>query len=329
MNMPYANASPAQRGAVASARKSMPYQNRARNAVSQPQPSSPRKELENLMHKMEPGIKAALPANTIDSARFTRICFTIISQNSKILESCDPLSFIEAVMQAAQLGLEPNTSLGHCYLIPYGGKVSFQMGYQGYLELVQRSGRVTKISAHTVHENDVFDFAYGMDDYLVHKPVLKDRGEPIAYYATYKLINGGTGFEIMSVEDINAHRDQFSKASRNGKSPWQTSYDSMAKKTVLLKLMKYLPKQAIGLDLATAIATDGRTMAATSSINSDDLMRMNDKQALDFAQEEPIMIETFAEDDYEEYVEETAPAVTQPEAEASASLFEEAEIEEL
>ena len=53
-------------------------------------------------------------------------------------------------MQSAQLGLEPNTNLGHAYLIPYYDKnsgkkiVNLQLGYMGLLDLAHRSGMYQK-----------------------------------------------------------------------------------------------------------------------------------------------------------------------------------------
>lgn len=49
------------------------------------------------------------------------------------LKDCTQLSFLAALMNAAQLGLEPNTPLGQAYLIPYNSQ--FQIGYKGLIEL--------------------------------------------------------------------------------------------------------------------------------------------------------------------------------------------------
>lgn len=56
------------------------------------------------------------------------------------------------MMQAAQLGVEPNTPIGQAYLIPYGNQVQFQLGYKGLIDLAYRSGEVQSIQAHEVHE---------------------------------------------------------------------------------------------------------------------------------------------------------------------------------
>lgn len=53
------------------------------------------------------------------------------------------MSFLAALMNAAQLGLEPNTPLGQAYLIPYKNKsvleCQFQIGYKGLIDLAYRN----------------------------------------------------------------------------------------------------------------------------------------------------------------------------------------------
>lgn len=53
------------------------------------------------------------------------------------LKECTPMSFLSAMMNAAQLGLEPNTPLGQAYLILFKNKgvfeCQFQIGYKGLI----------------------------------------------------------------------------------------------------------------------------------------------------------------------------------------------------
>lgn len=207
--------------------------------------------IKGLIKRMEPQIAKALP-KTLEPERFTRIVLTAISSNPK-LQECTPQSFLGAMMQAAQLGLEPNTPLGQAYLIPYGRDCSFILGYQGLLTLAYRTGEYKDIYAHVVYENDEFEYELGLEPKLVHKPAMVDRGKPIAYYAVYHLKNGGYGMAVMSYDDMVKHRNQYSKASGK-QTPWVTSFDSMALKTVLKKVLKYAPKT---IEFAEADAADG------------------------------------------------------------------------
>lgn len=224
-------------------------QNKANN-TNQVKKASPSKGMEQLLTKMGGQIQKALPS-MVSSERFQRVALTAFSNNTK-LQQCDPMSFIAAMMQSAQLGLEPNTPLGQAYLIPYGKQVQFQIGYKGLLELAQRSGKIKTLYAHEVRENDTFDIDYGLDQTLTHKPLLKgNRGEVIGYYAVYHLDTGGNSFIFMTKDEVLEHAKRFSKTYNSG--PWQTDFDAMAKKTVIKQLLKYAP---LSIELQRATSMD-------------------------------------------------------------------------
>ena len=210
------------------------------------------KNIYELINSMKPEIARALPKH-LDPDRVARIAITAIRANPK-LQQCNPMSFLGALMQSSQLGLEPNTPLGQAYLIPYGNEVQFQVGYKGLIDLAYRSGQFKSIYAHEVHEKDVFEYEYGLDQKLVHKPAAKDRGKVIGYYAIFHLQNGGYGFAYMSIEDVEKHAAQYSQAVKKGwTSPWKTDFDAMAKKTVLKKVLKYAP---LSVEMARNVAAD-------------------------------------------------------------------------
>lgn len=210
--------------------------------------------LQDYIRKMESGIAKALPT-VITPERFTRMVLSAVSSNKKLGE-CTPASFLGAMMQAAQLGLEPNTPLGQAYLIPYDVKgtmkCQFQLGYKGLIDLAYRSGDVSIIQAHTVYANDTFSYQLGLEPELVHKPAMENRGDPIAFYAVFRTKNGGYGFEVMSIADVRNHAQKYSKSYKN--SPWQTNFEEMAKKTVLKRALKYAPLKS---EFVRAVAADG------------------------------------------------------------------------
>lgn len=92
--------------------------------------AKPKKTVQDLIQQMMPEIKKALP-NTITPERFSRIVLSALSTTPQ-LAICTPKSFLGAMMTAAQLGMEVNTPLGQCYLIPYKNhgidEVQFQLG---------------------------------------------------------------------------------------------------------------------------------------------------------------------------------------------------------
>lgn len=209
-------------------------------AVQQRVPSQ-YQTIQELFKRMEPEIAKALPKH-ITVERLTRVALTEVRKNPKLLE-CTTQSLLGALMLSAQLGLEPGI-LGHAYMIPYyNGKtkaqeVQFQIGYKGYLDLVRRSGELRTIDVHEVCKNDFFEYEYGLEPKLRHKPVLDNRGEPYCYYAVAHFKDGGFSFLVLSVSDVEKFRKR-SKSPDFG--PWGTDYDAMAKKTVIKQLCKFLP----------------------------------------------------------------------------------------
>jgi len=219
------------------------------------------KTINDLFEQMKPAIAQAIPKH-LTPDRLLRIATTSIRTNPK-LKVCSPESLLGAVMQCAQLGLEPSI-LGHAYLIPYKNKgvdeCQFQIGYKGLIELARRTGQISSIMAQAVHQNDEFEYEYGINEKLRHVPADGDRGPVVKYYSYAKFKDGGYSFMVMSRNDIVIHRDKFSKAKNFG--PWVDHFDEMAKKTVLKSLMKYMP---ISVEFQRAVDQDETTKYFDSS----------------------------------------------------------------
>ena len=208
-----------------------------------------------LIKAMEPEIRKALP-EVITPERFTRMALSALNITPKLRE-CTPMSFLAALMNAAQLGLEPNTPLGQAYLIPYNNKgvmeCQFQIGYKGLIDLSYRNPQMQIISAQAVYENDVFEYELGLNPKLEHRPALEDRGEVRLFYGMFKLVNGGYGFEVMSKAAMDAYAREYPKAFDSSFSPWKNNYIGMAKKTVIKQALKYAPLKT---DFRKALSND-------------------------------------------------------------------------
>ncbi|TDQ35246.1 recombination protein RecT [Aureibacillus halotolerans] len=232
--------------------------NKQNNAKDAPQ--DPSKTIAAYMKKMGPKIESALP-NHINADRMGRIALTTIQQNPALLECTIP-SLLGATLQAAQLGLEPGL-IGHCYFVPFNNKkkgpngkdvwqkeVTFIIGYKGMIDLARRSGHIESIYAQAVYSNDEFEYEFGLDPKLVHKPSLSDRGDFFAVYGVAKYKDGGFHIEVLGKDEIEKIR----KRSKGGeKGPWVTDYEEMAKKTVVRRMFKYLP---ISIEVQQGAAQD-------------------------------------------------------------------------
>lgn len=214
------------------------------------------------IEKQKPAILSALPRN-VDVDRFTRIVLTTIRLNPT-LASCNPMSVLAAVMQSAQLGLEPGSGLGEAYIIPYKGEATFQMGYRGLTKLAHNSGDVSMVEARAVFEGDTFDVQLGTDPFIKHVPAkTADRTWPelTHVYAVWTMKDGTKLFDWMTREEVEKHRDRYSKGlkRRDGRpsdSPWNDELGAveMAKKTIVIRSAKMVPLSA---ETARAFASDG------------------------------------------------------------------------
>lgn len=200
----------------------------------------------------------ALPKH-VNSERFVRIAITTIRQNPK-LAKCNQESLLGALMVSAQLGLEPGM-LGQCYLIPFENKKAgtiecqFQIGYKGLIELLRRSGQLSDIYSYAVYENDEFSIEYGLSRTLTHKPNFDDRGEIKGFYAVAILKDGAKAFEYMTKDEVIKHEEKYRKGSYKN-DVWNKNFKEMAQKTVVKKLLKWLP---VSVEFLENISRDEKT----------------------------------------------------------------------
>lgn len=225
----------------------------------------PAASLKTLLEKSQKEIAAALPKH-VTPERMMRIALTEARKNPALLR-CDRASFLGAVIQASQLGLEPGHALGHCYLIPHKNnkkgidEVQFMIGYRGMLDLVRRSGLYSHVIARLVCKGDEFTYEFGLNEKLTHKPAANAGDISHVYAIAFPKDGGKPIFDVMEVAEVDAVR-KGSKASENG--PWVTHYPEMAKKTVIRRLFKYLPATA---EMQKAITLDELADAGVSQGN--------------------------------------------------------------
>ncbi|MBP3086994.1 recombination protein RecT [Mycolicibacterium fortuitum] len=224
---------------------------RAQQSVAQQGKSGD--DLQANIQKMEQAFQLAMPKG-VEAKQLIRDALTCLQVNPKLAE-CDKKSVLGSLMTCAQLGLRPGVgALGQAYLLPFwdsktrGQKAQLVIGYQGYVELAHRSGRIASIHARTVYENDYFEVEYGAaEDKWVHRPCIDGpRGKPRLFYAVGRTVDGGYSMtDPMTVADMEAYRDRHATAkNRDGKvfGPWIDHFEAMAHKTMVRKLMKLLPK---------------------------------------------------------------------------------------
>lgn len=210
-------------------------------------------ELAVLERISESEISKALPLNINFNAQYALRVITTEIKSNIALKQADPVSVLQCIFACLQIGLLPGT-LGHVYLIPYKCKsrstneyvtmCRLQISYQGMLELVLRSPNIRSISADVIWDGDDYAIIKGTEPSIRHISNLKKEDPQfLGVYAVAYFVDGRYQFETMSIAEINQIRACSPDYVRNpANSIWTKHYSEMARKTVLRRLCKYLPK---------------------------------------------------------------------------------------
>jgi recombination protein RecT len=230
---------------------------------------------------VQQALKDALPKH-IPNDRFSRIALTALRANSDLMNS-DETSFLACLLQSAQLGLEPNTPLQHCFLVPRrdnrngGYQTTLQIGYQGMLDLAQRAGRVS-IAVGLVYEGDAFEYVAGDSERFTHTPNLTApyRGQEKVLFA-YAIATYPDGNKIRRI----VPRWELDKAynMRATKKPdgiWEKHPEEMMKKTAIRRLFKLIPKSAemAALSVVSSLEDATETGRANHALVSPEVVSM-------------------------------------------------------
>lgn len=210
-----------------------------------------------MIDSLKKQVALALPKH-LNADRMARIALTEFNKNPQ-LAKCEPRSVFASVIIASQLGLEPGI-MGQAYLIPYkdhkAGKMICQFipGWQGLVDLAQRSGR-SSVWTGAVFEGDDFDYEFGSDPFIKHKPRGARDPEKLLYTYSVGWVKGADRpvLDVWTADQVWEHRDRFNKV---GDRHYSFNHPEMyARKIPLLQVLKYLPKSAelaLGVDLEHA-----------------------------------------------------------------------------
>lgn len=220
--------------------------------------------------------------------QFALSILQLYNSNSKF-NSVNHTSIMNAVLTATALDLPINHNLGFSYVVPYGDKAQFQIGYKGFIQLAQRSGQFKRIVSVEVYANQLVE-ENPIEGYVFdwkQKPVADEI--PCGFLAYFKLLNGFEAELYMSYEEVMNHARKYSKAINSKSSPWQTNFNAMAKKTVL-KLL--LSRQApLSIEMQTSILADQSVVQDDNSFNYVDNPKTTESAVEVVSDEQFLMLE--------------------------------------
>ncbi|EHK2388338.1 recombinase RecT [Clostridium perfringens] len=152
------------------------------------------------------------------------------------LQKCEGMSVIASCMVAATMDLPVDKNLGYAWVVPYGNRAQFQMGYKGYIQLALRTGQYKAINVVEIREGELVSWNPLTEE--IEVDFSKRESDAVIGYAGYfKLINGFEKTVFWTKKEINNHANKFSKTINSKNSVWKSNFDAMAKKTVLRNLL--------------------------------------------------------------------------------------------
>ncbi|WP_088005629.1 recombinase RecT [Indiicoccus explosivorum] len=152
--------------------------------------------------------------------------------SEKMLQKSEPMSVISSAMIAATLDLPIDKNLGYAWIVPYGGKAQFQLGYKGYIQLALRTGQYRKINVTEIYEGEFISWNR-MTEELELEFESKASDKVVGYVGYFELINGFKKTVYWTKSDVEKHKKKFSKSDFG----WKNDWDAMAKKTVIRNML--------------------------------------------------------------------------------------------
>lgn len=206
--------------------------------------------------------------------RETSFALQAVNSN-EYLSQATPQSVAKCVWNLAITGLSLNPIHKLAYLTPR--RINNQVeailmpSYQGLVKLITDTGSVKNVYAHPVWAGDEFEVVFGTEYSISHKPKFRgSKNEQLTHvYAVAILNDGSKQIEVMSFEEVNAIRERSDgyRAFKSGKAKsaiWETDYAEMARKTVVKRITKYLPKSDKWEALNEAIDLDNSDYPANA-----------------------------------------------------------------
>lgn len=168
----------------------------------------------------------------MDPQRLVSIAL-VARARTPLLMKCSNESILLSLMQAAEMGLEPNTPLQHAALVPRknkqtgGYECQFMPMYRGLIELGRRSGVLRTARAVPIYTCDEYAIVEGLVHTIEHKPHFThaDFGDPskvVMIYAVAQLVGGDIEWTYMTTPQIRRIQNR-SPAGSSG--PWQTDWE--------------------------------------------------------------------------------------------------------
>ena len=201
----------------------------------------------------------------LDTDQWVRVAQGVLRRDPKLAKVAlaNPGSLLSALLRCAHLGLEPGDTF---HLVPFGNEIVGITDYTGEIELMYRTGVITKVEAQIVKLDDIFEYSPAEMERPLHKPKwFGERGPMIGVYAYAVFVDGATSRVVMMGEsDIAPIR-----ATSKNQALWKNHPESCWLKTAIHQLRKWVPTSAEYRAEMLRSEAAARTVADTVDIDLD------------------------------------------------------------
>lgn len=229
--------------------------------------------IRNILERAEASIASAI-RGPVRADQLIRAALLQVSM-TPALQKCEKMSIVQAVMQAASLGLMVGGPAGEAALVPHKNRAQLIPMVRGLVTLAIRSGSVLAVSPVAVYKGDIFKVYRGTRNEIVHEPNLdleRQEDTNILYvYANFQMAGGVNHFDVMNRKEIERVR-AVSKATGED-TPWFKWWGEKAKVTVVKRASKMVP---LSPEFRAAVELDDRLETGQVNHPSDLLDRAED-----------------------------------------------------
>lgn len=235
--------------------------------------SGMRKRLEDLLKERTPSFVSSI------------ITLCNADQNLQKAAIEAPMTIIQSALKAATFDLPIEPALGYAYLVPFNNRKSGHMeaqmiiGYKGLEQLCLRTGAYSRVpDAIDVRQGELISYDRLTGDAEFKWVEDEDEREklPVIGYAGYfRLKNGAEKTIYMTKKQIEAHEKKNRKGDYQGKG-WRDDWDSMARKTVIRRLIS-----RYGLMSIQYQSGDAQTVSMATELIKEDEPELNVEYTVD------------------------------------------------
>lgn len=168
------------------------------------------------------------------------------------LQDCDTSTILSAGLQAVSYNLPIGGILGYCYIVGRNDRknnrkvAQLQIGWKGYVQMALRTNQYSNLDVFEVRQGEFKGFSNENLRPIIEINTGAERDDlpVVGYLATFSLLNGFTKTLYWSKEKVEAHAKKYSDSYKadlkNGykSSFWSINFDEMAKKTLLIQLLR-------------------------------------------------------------------------------------------